>query len=214
MGESEHQTQRRLPQPRTGRLVVLEGPNEVGKTTISQALAHWLNERGTRSEVHSFPGRSPGSLGLHVHRLHHTPREFDVQGVSPTALQALHVAAHLDAIESIILPKLGSGINVILDRYWWSTVAYGTAAGVSKRLLESLISTELIAWGGQVPTLVVVLDRDTSVLRVEQTSFIGAVREQYRNLVQSENRRYPTYIVNNDGTVENTTAKIASLLEA
>lgn len=212
MSEIAHQTRVDAARPRSGRLVVFEGSNDVGKTTISQTLAHWLNERGSPSEVHAFPGRSHGSLGHHVFQLHHAPLEFGVENISPAALQALHVAAHLDAIERTILPKLSSGIDVILDRYWWSTIAYGIAMGVPESLLESLIATELIAWRGLVPTLVVVLERDGLILQEKRVGFFNMLREQYRKLVQAAAGRHPAYIVYNNGTIKQTTANIALLL--
>ena len=36
----------------------------------------------------------------------------------------MHVAAHVDAMASVIVPALKQGKSVILDRYWWSTYAY------------------------------------------------------------------------------------------
>ncbi|MFA6965254.1 dTMP kinase [Bosea sp. (in: a-proteobacteria)] len=214
MDELGQQTRDDAEQPRIGRLIVLEGLNEVGKTTVSHALARLLNERGGTSEVQAFPGRSPGSLGHHIYRLHHAPLKFGIEEISPTALQALHVAAHLDAIERAILPKLVSGVDVILDRYWWSTMTYGIATGVSEHLLESLIATELIAWHGQQPAIVVVLERKVAIPQRERVDFFNTLREQYRKLVCAADRHHPAYIIDNDGTVEQTTTKIASLLRA
>ena len=214
MNKLGDRTRIRAAKPHAGRLIVLEGPNDVGKTTISEALAQWLNEQGFPSEVHAFPGRAPGSLGHHVYRLHHAPLELGVEEFSPAALQALHVAAHLDAIERTILPKLASGIDVVLDRYWWSTMAYGIATGVSESVLRSLIAAELLAWNGQVPTLVVVLERAVPVTQDDQTDFIRSVREQYLRIAQAAAREHPSQVIANDGTVDQTVSKIVSLLES
>lgn len=197
--------------PRVGRLIAFEGPNEVGKTTISQALAHRIGSRGIPCEWHAFPGRLAGTLGHHVYRLHHARDEFGLKEIAPAALQALHIAAHLDAIERVLLPKLGSGVDIVLDRFWWSTVAYGVATGVSRALLESLVNSELLAWQGRTPTLVIVLERQGTPHT--QAALTDPLRTQYRTLVSDAYGRHAAHIVGNHGTVAETTAKVADLLD-
>src|SRR4051794_21849861 len=105
-----------IAEPRvSGSLVVLEGPDGVGKSTVSRALAQRFTKAGMLTELLTFPGRSPGTLGKLIYDLHHSPDAFGVSAVTPTAKQTLHIAAHLDAIERVIIPRLEAGINVILD---------------------------------------------------------------------------------------------------
>lgn len=108
------------------KLIVFEGVDGVGKTTLAEALAKhcrrefpgWVVAQG------SLPGRSPNSLGEWVYRLHHgTIHGHSPESITPPALQLLHVAAHVDAVLSWIAPSLVDGC-VILDRFWWSTYAY------------------------------------------------------------------------------------------
>lgn len=195
---------------RVGRLVVFEGPNEVGKTTLAHALTAELKRQGIPCETHAFPGRSPGTLGHHVYQLHHNSAQFGVRDFTPAALQALHIAAHLDAIEGIILPRLAAGIDVVLDRYWWSTIAYGAAGGVSERILESLVVSELLAWGDHKPALVVVLDR--SPAPGAKPDLVDVLRDQYRKLVDDASGNHPTCYVDNNGTVDQTVMQVAALL--
>src|SRR5688572_6476007 len=98
-----------------GQLYVLEGPDGVGKSTIAQALAEALHSAGLQAEVFSFPGREAGTLGQLVYRLHHDCVGLGVESVTESSRQALHVAAHIDAIETRILPALRKGIHVVLD---------------------------------------------------------------------------------------------------
>src|SRR5919205_3641476 len=104
-----------------GKLIVIEGPDGVGKTTIANELSLRLNDIGQECKVIAFPGNEPGTIGELIYRIHHDPTQFGVKQVTPTALQALHVAAHLAAIELSILPILRTGQYVVLDRFWWST---------------------------------------------------------------------------------------------
>lgn len=196
----------------TGRLIAFEGPNEVGKTTISQAFSRLLESRGRPCEWHAFPGRMAGALGRHVYDIHHRPETFGLGEIAPSAVQALHVAAHLDAIERIIHPKLAAGVDIVLDRFWWSTIAYGVATGVSQPLLDSLVSAELVAWNGLEPTLVVVLDRRLPATPDEPV-FEARLREEYLRLVRSASRRHPARFVDNNGTVEQAVTGVADLLE-
>jgi thymidylate kinase len=101
----------------SGKLIVFEGPDGVGKSTMATGVAAMLTARGTPCELLAFPGREPGTLGLHVYQLHHEPQRFGVVSIPPTSLQLLHVAGHLDAINDRILPALRAGRWVVLDRF-------------------------------------------------------------------------------------------------
>src|SRR5713101_3899196 len=104
-----------------GNLIIFEGPDGSGKTTLSSALAETLLAKGMDCEHLAFPGREDGSLGKQVYRVHHDPRSAGIEALTPTSLQVLHIAAHIDAIESRIFPALHAGKSIILDRFWWST---------------------------------------------------------------------------------------------
>ena len=112
-----------------GHLIVFEGPDGVGKTTLARLLTRELEHRGCHCLYKSFPGQEEGSLGRLVYDIHHHPHKFGIEQMSPTSLQMLHIAAHVDAIERDIKPSLQRGHHIILDRYWWSTLAYGIVGG-------------------------------------------------------------------------------------
>ena len=118
-----------------------------------------LTARDMPCDLVTFPGREPGTLGLHVYQLHHEPQRFGVERIPPTSVQLLHIAAHIDAINARILPALRAGRWVVLDRFWWSTWVYGLAAGVKKESLEAMLAVERPEWDGVVPAVVFLVHR-------------------------------------------------------
>src|SRR5215218_6817714 len=137
-----------------GKLIVIEGPDGVGKSTLARELTSRLVERGINSECLAFPGNHEGTLGELVYRLHHESQVFGISKLRSTPLQVLHVAAHIDAIEATLLPTLTSGRWIVLDRYWWSTWVYGLVSGMNRAVLEALIDLERKCWGTMVPSVV------------------------------------------------------------
>lgn len=138
-------------------MFIFEGPDGVGKSTLSSLFAELIRSKGRSCELMSFPGREPGTIGSIVYALHHTPAAFAVEEIAPAALQALHVAAHLDSIALRILPAIEAGKDVVLDRYWWSTAVYGAVDGANTKLLSHLIDAERVAWGDVVPERIFLL---------------------------------------------------------
>ena len=184
-----------------GKLYVFEGADGVGKSELSRLFVSQLRAAGVMCEHLAFPGHDDGTLGKHVYELHHHPQRHGVASVSPASLQLLHVAAHVDAIESRILPTLRSGRTVVLDRFWWSTKVYGLASGVPRRTLDTMIDIELAAWGRVKPT-VLYLVRRQAPLRPEPSDHWLRCRELYDALAVKEARRYPVHCIENDGAIE------------
>ena len=75
-----------------GRLIVFEGPDGVGKSTLAAKLTDRLRKTGVPCKYMAFPGRQPGSLGRLVYDLHHDAHGFGLNEFSPTSLQLLHIA--------------------------------------------------------------------------------------------------------------------------
>src|SRR5207249_4525469 len=108
-----------------GKLIVFEGPDGSGKTTLSRLFADRARELGVPCDWFAFPGREGGTLGKHVYEIHHNLQTVGVKAINPASLQLLHIAAHIDALEGRILPALKQGRHIVLDRFWWSTLVYG-----------------------------------------------------------------------------------------
>ena len=126
-----------------GRLYVFEGPDGVGKTTLATMLSKHLSNSGTRNEVLSFPGQEPETISELIYRLYHSPADLGVKSILPVTMQVMVTAAHIEVIEARIQPLLRDGVDVILDRFWWSTWVYSTLVGVPERTRDLMIDLEL-----------------------------------------------------------------------
>lgn len=194
-----------------GRLIVFEGPDGCGKTTLSKGLVSRLEDRGERVEWNSFPGREPKTLGHLVYQLHHEPEQMGVEAMTPLSLQAMHVAAHLDAIGRRLRPALESGHTVVLDRFWWSTWAYGVANGVDSSTLDALIEVERLLWHPIVPAIVFAVHRQVP-LRSEQPDKWAGLNSAYAQLITRERAAHPVAELWNEGSVEDSLGKAEASL--
>jgi thymidylate kinase len=184
------------------KLIVFEGPDGVGKSTLAAATMESLTNRGCAVEGLSFPGKTPGTLGWVIDQIHHGQRSDDLSGLTPLSLQALHIAAHLDHIESRIRPALAQGTTILLDRSWWSTWVYGCAASVQLDVLEKLIEAEKAAWAPVFPDQVFLINRTTPFRREQDERGFARLSGFYAELADRESGRYPVTIIANDSIDE------------
>lgn len=188
------------------KLFVFEGPDGVGKSSISQRVHDALLARGHQSNLLTFPGRAEGTLGHLVYKLHHNATEFGIASIDPSALQILHIAAHVDAIRQVISPLVLNGEIVILDRFWWSTLAYGVANGVKEDELWAMIEVELRAWP-ILPAAVFLVTREKPIRKeLEEKKWLDVVRA-YDELEGRELVRYPVVRLSNEDKIEQAIAQ-------
>ena len=185
--------------PERGRLIVFEGPDGVGKSTLVKQLTSRLRKAGVPCEQQAFPGRQPDSLGGRVYNLHHDLVE---QGeVNQTSLQVLHIAAHIDAIEGQILPALRAGTWIVLDRFWWSTWVYGAAKEVPERSLKAMIRLEQLHWEQVKPDVLFSVEREVGTPEYGE-DFQEQIVEGYRELANREQFHSRVVTIQNDSSVE------------
>jgi thymidylate kinase len=192
-----------------GHLIVLEGVDGAGKTTLAQDLVMQLQARGLNSVYMSFPGRDDHSLGAEVYKLHHS-KEVPIH---PLSLQLLHIAAHIDSIEKKIRPLLARGTNVILDRFWWSTWVYGIVAGVSATSLKALIEIENMHWGPIRPSMAFLILREPNLPKGDGAQDHQKRIEEYNKLANNERNDYPVRIIKNDASLSLSLKKILAELQ-
>jgi thymidylate kinase len=194
-----------------GRLFVFEGPDGVGKTELSEQFTALLNSKGIRTQRLSFPGKEDATLGKLVYDLHHGSLSHGVARINPMSMQLMHIAAHLDVIESTILPALRAGICVVLDRFWWSTKVYGLASGINSKVLSWMIHIEIAAWEEFHPAIIFLIRRKKPVHRESKQEW-DRWRDLYADMVL-EDTLDPVVIVDNDGSVQESLSLLISTVD-
>lgn len=130
-----------------GFLLIIEGIDGAGKSTLVRALAAWLRERGRMVVVDREPTDGPHGRAL---------RESAKTGrLSAEAELELFVKDRREHVANVIAPALSRGEVVILDRYYFSNAAYQGARGLDPAKI--IAENEAFA---PVPDLVLLLDLD------------------------------------------------------
>jgi dTMP kinase len=104
--------------PYPGKFIVFDSLDGAGNSTQVKLLADYLNKIGKRTYVTKEPTSSLIG-GLIKSQLTHDWKS------SAECLQLLFCADRAYHLEKEIIPLLKRGINVISDRYFFSTMAYG-----------------------------------------------------------------------------------------
>ena len=195
-----------------GDLFVFEGLDGTGKTTISKEFSAYLSSIGKKCRNFSFPGNSSGTLGKHIYEIHHELSEVGITTINPTSLQMLHVASHIDAIESEILPELRAGNSIVLDRFWWSTIVYGSVYGANSDSLNKLIEIEKMHWAEFQPACIFYLKRQNT-LKPFGVKHWDELLEAYEILVQQESNSSRIELITYESSPQDALAQIIEVYE-
>ncbi len=120
----------------TGRLIVLEGPDGVGRSTQAEMLREWLESAGhavadtglTRSEL--------TQEGLDEAKKGHT--------LGRKTMSLFYATDFADRLENQIIPALRAGYHVLSDRYFFSICARDIVRGADPVWLESIYGFALV----------------------------------------------------------------------
>jgi len=116
---------------------VLEGLDGAGTTTQAAILANRLAALGRRVHLTFEPSRGP--VGRLVRRaLKGTLAGAGGRPLDQRALALLFAADRIDHVAGEVGPRLGSGVDVISDRYALSSLAYQSAATGDLGWVEAL----------------------------------------------------------------------------
>jgi dTMP kinase len=134
----------------TGFLLVIEGIDGAGKSTVSKALAeHWRAMGFSVTQSHE---PTSGKWGTQI-------RESAQSGrLALDEELELFLKDRAEHVETLIRPRLAGGELVIVDRYYLSTAAYQGARGADPEAI--LVQNEQFA---PKPDLVLLLDCDPAI---------------------------------------------------
>ena len=163
-----------------GVLVNLEGIDGCGKSTQSKLLREKLEEKGEKVLILKEPTKRP-----------HGQKLWDVlhgkRKASNEEILELFVLDRIQHVEEKIQPALDDGAVVLMDRYYYSSMAYQVAGGID---VEEIREKHVFA---PKPDVVLIFDLPVSVAlervkghsdadEFEKEEHLEKVREAYLDL--------------------------------
>jgi len=181
---------------RTGRLIVIEGIDGAGKTTQARLLVRRLRRRGFACRYFREPSR--GRWGREIRRLART-----AGSLTPEEELGLFVKDRRENVARNIRPALETGRIVVLDRYYFSTIAYQGAKGIDPERIRRMnerfaprADLVFILDLGAETGLARIAGRKTRDALFEHASYLARVRRIFRGfsgpgIVHLDARRSP-----------------------
>ncbi len=153
-----------------GRLIVFEGIDGAGKTTVCRKAAEALEARGLEVEVTAEPTHE--GIGAFI-------RSGDARNISQRTEALLFVADRNDHTEKMCRSR-DAGKVVLCDRYFASTVAYQSAKLDGDSTDRGWLLEINRAFAG-VPDAVILLDMDPG-RSLDRVSSRGEAESKFENL--------------------------------
>lgn len=203
MSESSPPTSQSSTAKQSGLLIVLEGIDGTGKSTQAKRLGEWFTSQGREVVLSREP--TCGPWGTKV-------RESAAIGrLSPEDELRYFLNDRRQHVEELIAPSLAAGKVVILDRYYFSTMAYQGARGFDPAEIRR--KNEAFA---PVPDLLLVMDLnvDTALERIGGRGDVANEFEKRENLERCREiflslRDEPfVRVIDSSGTLDDVTRRI------
>ena len=118
-----------------GKLIVIYGINNIGKTTQAALLAGYLAKKGLDVKQIKYPDYSLEPTGPKLYSLLRAGK----QELSEKELQSLFIE-NLKALMPRVQQLLDSGVCIIFEDYSATTVAWGSAKGLDEESLRKQTS--------------------------------------------------------------------------
>jgi dTMP kinase len=119
----------------TGKLIVVEGPDGVGRSTQIALLRTWLEHSG-HAVMHTGMARS-ALAGKGIKQA----KEGNTLG--PLTMNLFYATDFADRLENEILPALRAGFVVLTDRYIFSSMARASARGADPAWIRQVFGFAL-----------------------------------------------------------------------
>lgn len=115
-------------------LIAFEGIDGSGKTTQVELLSKRLTDKNISNEILREPGGTTLGEGIRETLLHRSDLK-----INPMSEFLLFSASRAQLVSEKVLPLLASGKVVILDRYFYSSIAYqGFGRGIPIQQIETV----------------------------------------------------------------------------
>lgn len=132
-----------------GLFIVIEGIDGTGKSTQARILGEWFQSQGREVVLSREPTDGPWGTKL---------RQSLTARLSPEEELEYFLRDRREHVEQLIAPSLAAGKVVILDRYYFSTMAYQGARGFDPQEIRR--KNEEFA---PVPHRLIILDLDLDI---------------------------------------------------
>jgi dTMP kinase len=119
-----------------GKLIVIEGPDAVGRTTQVAQLRQWLEQEGHAVLDTGMARSALAGKGIK-----------DAKGgntLGPITMTLFYTTDFADRLENEIIPALRAGFVVLIDRYIFSIMARAIARGEDRRWIEQVAGFALV----------------------------------------------------------------------
>jgi dTMP kinase len=113
-----------------GKLIVIEGPDAVGRSTQVTLLHQWLEQEGHAVLDTGMARSALAGKGIQMAKEGNT--------LGPITMTLFYTTDFADRLENEIVPALRAGFVVLIDRYIFSIMARATARGENRRWIEQV----------------------------------------------------------------------------
>ncbi|HEY1759540.1 MAG TPA: hypothetical protein VGG72_29475 [Bryobacteraceae bacterium] len=119
-----------------GKLIVIEGPDAVGRSTQVRRLKTWLEEAGHAVLDTGMARSALAGKGIRQAKQGNT--------LGPVTMTLYYLTDFADRLENEIIPALRAGFVVLMDRYIFSIMARAIARGESRAWIERATGFALV----------------------------------------------------------------------
>jgi dTMP kinase len=119
-----------------GKLIVIEGPDAVGRTTQVMQLRQWLEQEGHAVLDTGMARSALAGKGIREAKGGNT--------LGPITMTLFYTTDFADRLENEIIPALRAGFVVLIDRYIFSIMARAIARGEDRLWIEQVAGFALV----------------------------------------------------------------------
>jgi dTMP kinase len=124
------------PSELQGKLIVIEGPDAVGRSTQIMLLRQWLEQEGHAVLDTGMARSALAGKGIKMAKEGNT--------LGPITMTLFYTTDFADRLENEIIPALRAGFVVLIDRYIFSIMARAIARGEDRKWIEQVAGFALV----------------------------------------------------------------------